>query len=113
MFCQATIKKRYSEQAKLERKQLERIFEKWQMVFFSKPYEYLFNELNPISLGIVLRSIRIRQDVSQTKMADMIGVNRKTVILVEEGKRYPSLVYLVKFSEMFQISFDKIFSLIV
>ncbi len=109
-LCQTTIKKHYSEQTKLERKQLERIYDKWQMVFFSRPYKHLFNELNPISLGIVLSSIRIREDVSQTKLANMMGVNRKTIILIEGGKRYPSLIYLVKFGKLFQISIDKIIS---
>ncbi len=87
---------------------VERAYEKWQEVFFRKEYDYLFEELNPIGLGIVLRAIRECNDISKTDLARMIGVNRKTVLLIESGERLPSLEYIYKFSRLFKIKIDAI-----
>ena len=109
-LCKVAIRKRDDELSKLEKQKLLRIFTKWQEVFFSTPYQHLFEELNPIGFGIVFKAIRTRNLISQAALAEMIGVNRKTVILIEEGKRYPSVEYLYKFSRIFQLSIDFIFN---
>ena len=89
---------------------VERTYEKWQLVFFSDKYDCLFKQLNPIVFGLVLRAIRECNNISKTALADMIGVNRKTVILIENGQRFPSLDYIYKFSKLFQISIDMLIS---
>ena len=91
---------------------VERAYEKWQEVFFKKEFDYLFEELNPVGLGIVLRAIRECNDINKTDLARMIGVNRKTVLLVENGDRLPSLEYIYKFARLFQVSVDNIISYI-
>ena len=91
---------------------VERAYEKWQEVFFKKEFDYLFEELNPIGLGIVLRAIRECNDISKTDLARMIGVNRKTVLLVENGDRLPSLIYIYKFLKIFNTTLDSVLSFI-
>lgn len=91
---------------------VERAYEKWQEVFFKKEFDYLFEELNPIGLGIVLRAIRECNGVSKTDLARMIGVNRKTVLLVENGDRLPSLIYIYKFLKIFNTALDSVLSFI-
>lgn len=91
---------------------VERAYEKWQEVFFKKEYDYLFEELNPHGLGIVLRAIRECNGVSKTDLARMIGVNRKTVLLVENGDRLPSLIYIYKFLKIFNTTLDSVLSFI-
>ena len=110
-LCKTTIRKRHDELSKLEKQKLLRVFEKWRGVFFSEPYHYLFSELNPISLGIVLKAIRTRGLISQVELAEMIGVNRKTVILIEEGQRFPSLLYMFKFSKIMKLTIDEIINI--
>ena len=107
-LCKTTIRKRHDELSKLEKQKLLRVFTKWQEVFFSAPYQCLFEELNPVSLGIVLKAIRTRNLISQVDLAEMIGVNRKTVILIESGERFPSLLYLFKFSMITKSMIDEI-----
>ena len=109
-LCQTTIRERHDEISKIEKQKLIRVFTKWQEVFFSTPYQYLFEELNPVSLGIVLKAIRTRSLISQADLANLIGVNRKTVILIENGERYPSLLYVFKFSKITKISIDTLLS---
>lgn len=89
---------------------VERTYQKWQEIFFYKEFDYLFKELNPIGLGIVLRAIRECNDINKTDLARMIGVNRKTILLIENGDRLPSLEYIYKFSKIFQMKIDDICS---
>lgn len=91
---------------------VERAYDKWQEVFFKKEYDYLFEELNPHGLGIVLRAIRECNGVSKTDLARMIGINRKTMLLVENGDRLPSLIYIYKFLKMFNTTLDSVLSFI-
>ena len=109
-LCQTTIRERHDEISKIEKQKLIRVFTKWQEVFFSTPYQYLFEELNPVSLGIVLKAIRTRNLISQADLAEMIGVNRKTVILIESGERYPSLLYIFRFAKIVKYTIDEIMS---
>ena len=80
--------------------------------FLQKEFDYLFEELNPHSLGIVLRAIRECNGVSKTDLARMIGVNRKTVLIVENGDRLPSLIYIYKFLKIFNTTLDSVLSFI-
>ena len=91
---------------------VERAYDKWQEVFFKKEYDYLFEELNPHGLGIILRAIRECNGVSKTDLARMIGVNRKTVLLVENGDRLPSLIYIYNFLKIFNTTLDSVLSFI-
>lgn len=82
-------------------------FDKWVEIFF-KERNYLYEELNPLIVGKIMRIIRIDKYVSMTALAEQLKVNRATIRLVEMGKRLPSLEYIYKFSQIFEISIDQI-----
>ncbi len=82
-------------------------YEKWLTIFFDDR-SYLYDELNPESLGKLLRYIRESADVKKTELADMLGVNRITIKQIEDGLRLPSLDYIYRFSKIFLIGIDEI-----
>ena len=85
-------------------------FDKWVEIFF-KERNYLYEELNPIVLGKVLRLIRIDKEVKKTALAESLQVDRATIFLIENGRRLPSLNYIYKFSQIFGIGIDEIIRL--
>ena len=85
-------------------------FDKWVEIFF-KDRNYLYEELNPIVLGKVLRLIRIDKEVKKTALAELLQVDRATIFLIENGRRLPSLNYIYKFSQIFGIGIDEIIRL--
>jgi DNA-binding XRE family transcriptional regulator len=87
---------------------VERAFEKWQRVFFPEQYEAYYDELDPVMLGLVLEAIREYSGITRSDAAYLLQVNRKTVHLIENGQRLPSLDYIYKFARLFQISIDSI-----
>lgn len=85
-------------------------FDKWVKVFF-KDKKYLYDELNPKCFGKVMAHIRREEMMSKTQLAEQLGVNRTTVIDIENGERLPSLEYIYKFSKIFMMSIDKLIEL--
>ena len=85
-------------------------FDKWVEIFF-KERNYLYEELNPIVLGKVLRLIRIDKEVKKTALSELLQVDRATIFLIENGRRLPSLNYIYKFSQIFGIGIDEIIRL--
>lgn len=85
-------------------------YEKWLTIFFDDR-SYLYGELNPESLGKLLRYIRESADVKKTELADMLGVNRITIKQIEDGLRLPSLTYLYRFLKVFNITLDQVLTL--
>lgn len=104
---------RHKQESLLLEPLMERIFEKWQRVFFPLKGETLFSELDPIILGLALAAIREYNGIDKTELAKLLRVNRKTVYLIESGQRLPSLDYIYKFSKMFQIMVDELIELCV
>ena len=84
-------------------------YEKWLTIFFDDR-SYLYDELNPESLGRLLRYIRESAKVKKTELADMLGVNRVTIKQIEDGTRFPSLIFLYRFSKIFNTTIDFILS---
>lgn len=90
---------------------VKRSFEKWKIVFISDKYDYLFSSLNSVSLGIVLRATRELNMKTQGEISKLIGVNRKTIYLIENGQRLPSLEFIYRFARIFQASVDELLEL--
>ena len=82
-------------------------YEKWLTIFFDDR-SYLYDELNPESLGRLLRYIRESAEVKKTELADMLGVNRITIKQIEDGQRLPSLIYFYRFVNVFNLSIDDV-----
>ncbi len=54
-------------------------------------------------LGLVISKHRNMKNLSQEKLADLIGVSRQAIVNWEENKSTPSLINFVKISEELDI----------
>lgn len=82
-------------------------YEKWLRIFF-RERESLYEDINPVKLGMILKYIRISNSTKKTELAKMIGVDRITVSRIEEGKRLPTLCYIFKFSKIYHLNVDEL-----
>ena len=53
-----------------------------------------------------LLHLRKRYSVSQTQLADAVGVSRKSIQFYESGERYPRNKVLTKLAEFFNVSVE-------
>ena len=58
-----------------------------------------------ISKGI--KEARQKNNISQESLAEQLGVSRQTISSWETGKSYPDIVSVIKMSDIFNISLDK------
>lgn len=54
---------------------------------------------------------RARKNITQAKLAELIGVSRQTINAMELGKYVPSTVIALKLSKIFEIEVNSIFEL--
>ncbi|TDF38462.1 transcriptional regulator [Alteromonadaceae bacterium M269] len=59
-----------------------------------------------------IRVFRAEHKLSQSELAEKIGVSRKTISTIEVGKFVPSTVIALKLAELFEVPVEDIFSLI-
>lgn len=62
-----------------------------------------------IKISQKLRTLREERHFTQEELAKELGVSRQSIISLERGKCLPSLPVALRFSEIFQKSFDEIF----
>ena len=53
------------------------------------------------------KDARQNNNISQESLAEQLGVSRQTISSWENGKSYPDLVSIIKMSDIFNISLDK------
>lgn len=53
-----------------------------------------------------LTQLRRRYSISQTELANAVGVSRKSIQYYESGERYPRSGVLVKLAEYFKVTVD-------
>jgi len=52
----------------------------------------MWSERNPeITMKTLIKEYRARKDMTQTDLADAVGVRRETIVFLEKGKYNPSL----------------------
>lgn len=56
--------------------------------------------------GENLKTLRLSENLSQTKLGEELGVCNQTVSFWELGKREPDLDMLLKIAEFFEVSTD-------
>lgn len=56
--------------------------------------------------GDRLKEIRIKNNLSQQKLADTIGVSKSLICCYETGRRHPSLENVISFIELFGVNAD-------
>lgn len=83
------------------------VYTKWQSIFFNEE-NLLIGEINAFALGNVLKHIREAKEITKCELARDMEIDRSTVTAFESGKRFPSLVFIYKFSKMFEIPIDEI-----
>lgn len=60
---------------------------------------------------INLKIFRIRQDLTQTEMAERLKWDRVSYCAIESGKRDPSITFFYRLQEVFNISDDQMWEL--
>jgi putative transcriptional regulator len=56
-----------------------------------------------------IKEFRARQDLTQARLADMIGARRETVSFIEQGKYNPSLRLAHRIALALESSIDELF----
>lgn len=55
-----------------------------------------------------LRELRIKQEFTQTELAEKLHLSRTAISNYEKGKMQPSIETIIQISEIFNISIDKL-----
>ena len=58
-----------------------------------------------------IRVLRAERKMSQSDLADAIGVSRKTISTIEVGRFVPSTVIAMKIAHEFEVPFEDVFTL--
>jgi putative transcriptional regulator len=61
------------------------------------------------TLRNIVKELRTQKDISQYKMADLVGVTRQTIISLEKGSYVPSLLLAMRISEVLETPIETIF----
>ena len=56
-----------------------------------------------------IREYRVRQNITQQALADLVGVRRETIIFLEQGKYNPSLKLAHSVAQALQATIDELF----
>ena len=94
--------------------------EKRDLDTLNKPYNYWSKDLNvtfdyercatgQIDLGMRLKELRTKRGISQTELAELVGVTPSTISQVESNLIYPSLPALLKMAEVLSVEVSSFF----
>ena len=61
------------------------------------------------TLSNIVKELRAQKDISQGKLAELVGVTRQTIISLEKGSYVPSLILAMRISEALETPIDQIF----
>ncbi len=56
-----------------------------------------------------MKELRQQHNISQEKMADILGVSRQTIISIEKEKYNPSLPLAIRIAQSFHVSVEEVF----
>ncbi|MBM7636443.1 helix-turn-helix transcriptional regulator [Streptococcus saliviloxodontae] len=59
-----------------------------------------------------LKELRARDNINQTQMAQLAGVSRQTISLIERGEYTPSVLIALKIAHVFQEPLENVFSIV-
>ncbi len=99
------LEKRTTDLTLLCKKLIHDIYEKWIKIFFSDDDKY-YKKISSKKLGLKMKLIREKYNISKVELANRLKVNRKTVGLLENGERLPSLEYIYNFSLIFDMKIE-------
>jgi putative transcriptional regulator len=58
-----------------------------------------------------VRRHRLTRDITQSELAELLGVTRQTVLSIEKGKYTPSIGLALRLAEIFGVSVETLFQL--
>ena len=58
------------------------------------------------NFGAILKDLRLEKGLSQTQLAASLSVSKGIISMWENGKREPTLFYLEKVADFFNVSLD-------
>lgn len=61
--------------------------------------------------GEKIRALRLEKGLTQTQLADKIGLVKGSISAYEQGKKYPSIEVLIKLCSVFDVSSDYLIGL--
>ena len=56
-----------------------------------------------------IKELRAKDDLTQAKLANLVGVRRETIVFLEKGKYNPSLNLAYSISKVFSLPIEEIF----
>ncbi len=56
-----------------------------------------------------IRELRARENLTQAKLADLVGVRRETIVFLEKGKYNPSLKLAHSIARVFDLRIEDVF----
>ena len=61
-----------------------------------------------MDIGAKIRDARVKSGLTQEQAAEALSVSRQTISNWENGKTYPDIVSLVRMSDLYYISLDRL-----
>ncbi len=61
-----------------------------------------------MDIGDKIKAARIQAQFTQEQAAEVLGVSRQTISNWENGKTYPDIVSVIKMSDLYQVSLDRL-----
>jgi len=56
-----------------------------------------------------IKELRARENLTQAKLAELVGVRRETIVFLEKGKYNPSLNLAYAISQIFNLAIEEVF----
>ena len=56
-----------------------------------------------------IKELRAREDLTQAKLAHLVGVRRETIVFLEKGKYNPSLYLAHAIAKVFNLMIEEVF----
>lgn len=63
-----------------------------------------------MALTTKIREYREKQELTQSELADLVGVRRETIVNLERGRYNPSLKLAMDIAKVFHVTVEEIFS---
>lgn len=60
-------------------------------------------------LGNTMKIQRAKKDLTQEQLAELVGVTRTTINLIERRRFIPSAVIALKIAQVFEVPFEEVF----
>ena len=67
--------------------------------------------MNSLNIGENIQRLRVKENMTQSQLADCIGVSQSAVYYWEKGKREPNTETILKLLKIFHITLDELYGI--